>query len=98
MGPRSHNRGYRVQPSLLSVDPPRRLDAFQRKRLTIRPAIVNSTQVVTQCVSERVIGRSIMDHFLLQAYERLQEERVCSADEIVCDPKLRTRFLELSHG
>jgi hypothetical protein len=39
-----------------------------------------------------------MDSELILAIENLQKELACSADEIVCDPELRTRFLEMSRN
>ena len=37
-----------------------------------------------------------MDSALFLAYEQLQHQAACSADQIVCDPALRLRFLELT--
>ncbi len=40
----------------------------------------------------------LTDDGLVAAYEQLLAEHQCSADEIVCDPALRRRFLTLSEA
>lgn len=39
-----------------------------------------------------------MNADLILAYERLQGECRCTADDVVCDPHLRHRFLELTRN